>query len=195
MNIYLVGASGLTVANAASDDDLQDMLDEVDSVLGSVGYGVGRVRYYELSDDDETLHTIVRSEAQVGELLALSRQPGADLDLNLSLNLFVVGGLSLSGSDAMGVSGGLPGPAGLHGTTTSGVILTSEFLGQSFTDRSGAVVDGNVFTAVLFHPRAGTLSGPLPTLDGDHWRHRPHRGYPRVHGHIPRRVRGFNKKT
>jgi hypothetical protein len=165
MNIYLVGVPGLSAESAPSDPDIQAMLDTFDEIYASTGVQLGEVRYFDITGEDQERFEVLRSEGDLDRLLSLSALPGDDLDDALSVNIFFVRSLAVGGG-AIGISLGLPGPAGLHGTGASGVIFTSEFLGQSLGDRfSGETVDGSEYTGIVFAHEVGHYLGLFHTTE------------------------------
>lgn len=67
---------------------------------------------------------------------------------------------------AIGISMGLPGPAGLHGTPASGVVFTSEYMGRSVPSRfDNTDVDGNLFTGLIIAHEVGHYLGLFHTTE------------------------------
>ncbi|MEM1348241.1 MAG: M43 family zinc metalloprotease, partial [Myxococcota bacterium] len=63
-------------------------------------------------------------------LLATSEPPGDELDDVLSVNAFLVEDFNIPDMRGLlGVSGGIPGAAGLHGTNGSGLVFSTASLG------------------------------------------------------------------
>ncbi len=82
----------------------------------------------------------------------------------LSANVFFVQAMDIEGSGAIGISAGLPGPAALHGTQASGVVFTSEFLGDEVWGGDDDV-DGNEYTANVFAHEVGHYLGLFHTSE------------------------------
>ena len=165
VNIYLVGVPGITAANAAQDANLQSALAAFNTIYANAGVTIGQVRYRELTAEQTEAYRIARSDDDLSQLVSLSSRPGETTDDALSLNVFFVQAFAMQGG-AIGVSLGLPGPAGLHGTPASGVIFTSEFLGGQVRDGfTGDSVDGNVYTGVVMAHEIGHYLGLFHTTE------------------------------
>lgn len=154
LNIYLVGMDGinLTAANAESHSQLQAMLNETNRLLQNSGISLGTIRYRSVPADVEEEYRVIRSQADVGRLARSSAYPDNSAQGALSANIFIVERFAFSGGGGvLGLSQGIPGAAGLHGTSISGVALTGEYIGYNL-GRGGATYSGNDFTAnVLVH--------------------------------------------
>lgn len=165
LNVYLVGLPGLTAANAAEDQNLRATLDNVDAIYRTAGYKLGKIRYFDVSDALAQQFAIVRDESTLPELLKSTTRPGNSLDEALSVNVFFVRGFNLGGT--IGISYGLPGPAGLHGTQGSGVVFTSQYMGGQTTDGLGNPVDGNIFTSQVLAHEVGHYLGLFHTSESN----------------------------
>ncbi len=163
LNIYLVGVPGITSANAATDPNLQQTLTSFSTIYGAANISLGTVRYFDITGADLQSYRVVRSEDDIAELVALSGVPGNTVDDALSLNVFFVQAIALGGG-TIGISQGLPGPAGIHGSRASGVVFTSEFLGVTFNDGSGPV-NGNDYTGIVLAHEIGHYIGLFHTTE------------------------------
>ena len=105
----------------------------------------------------------MRDEGALPTLLMETERPGNTMDDVLSVNVFFVRGMQLGG--AIGISLGLPGPAGFHGTQGSGVIFTAEYMGGQTPDGRGNPVDGNLFTAPVLAHEVGHYLGLFHTSE------------------------------
>lgn len=151
LNIYILGLDdiNLTASNAETHPHLQDMLSEVDSLFQQSGISLGQIRYQSVSPNVEEEYRIIRNQGDVGRLAAYSAYPNDTVDGALSANIYLVEQFAFSGGGGvLGISQGIPGAAGLHNTSISGVALTGEYIGYSL----GQGISGNDFTAnVLVH--------------------------------------------
>ena len=164
LNIYFVGINGLNAGNASSHADMQEVLTQFDEIWGPAGITTGKVRYFDITGDDADRYSVLRSDQAVSELVQLTKRPGDTLDDVLSLNIFFTRAFAMGG--AIGISLGLPGPAGLHGTHGSGVAFTAEYLGtQAQSSLGGQDVDGNVFTGQILAHEVGHYIGLFHTSE------------------------------
>jgi hypothetical protein len=163
-NIYLVDVPGVDADSAEDDDNIQSMLDYVEEVYEQSDIELGEVNFYEVDGTAEALYGVLTSEWDIFQLVQESVIPEGDLDDVLSANVFFVQAMDIEGSGAIGVSAGLPGPAALHGTQASGVVFTSEFLGDEVWGGEDDV-DGNEYTANVFAHEVGHYLGLFHTSE------------------------------
>mgnify|MGYP006194650271 CR=1 FL=1 len=163
-NIYFVGLTGLDATSAPTDVNMQAVLAQFDAIYAASGISIGKVRYFDITGDAATAYSVLRSEADLSELVKLSQRPGSTMDDVLSTNVFFVRTLAMGG--AIGISAGLPGPAGLHGTHGSGVAFTAEYMGETVDPSLGdGGVDGNVFTGQVLAHEVGHYLGLFHTSE------------------------------
>ena len=148
-DVYFVGVPDLRAEIAAADLNLAAVFDGVTAILSTAGIEVGEVAYHDLEPDVVERYRIIRADAEIFELVAHSVPPGDTLDDHLSVNVFIAQSFDLDGP--IGVSTGLPGPAGLHGTIGSGVVITGAALGQGEA--------GNTLTAQTLAHEVGHYMG------------------------------------
>lgn len=164
LNIYLVGLEDIDASGAPNDSDFQATIDEFDRIYQQVGFEIGEINYIDVTGDAATEYAVVRSQQAVQNLVAESTRPEGGYDEALSANIFFVRGMELGG--AIGISMGLPGPAGLHGTPASGVVFTSEYMGRSVPSRfDNTDVDGNLFTGLIIAHEVGHYLGLFHTTE------------------------------
>lgn len=165
LNIYFVGVNGVDAASAPMNANIQSMLAAFNGIYQSANVQVGQVKYFDITGEDAQRYAVLRSDTAAAELPTLSTLQGTTYDDALSLNIFFVRAFAMEGG-AIGVSLGLPGPAGLHGTPASGVVFTSEFLGRTFNDRfGGGRVDGNKYTGIVMAHEVGHYLGLFHTTE------------------------------
>ncbi len=172
MNIYLVGVPGVTAATAGTDPRFVGVFDEVRRIYAQIGIELGVLRFFDMDEATNVRYGVLRSSGDVASLTKLSQAPGVDLESLLSVNVFFVGEFALGGG-AIGISSGLPGPAGLHGTQGSGVVFTAEYMGTMVPDAIGGNADGNAYTALLLAHEVGHWLGLYHTTETDSSTHDP----------------------
>lgn len=164
LNIYLVGV-GVNAEDAPEDPDFQAVLQAFDNIYTQADVQIGQVRYHDITGDDEAAFQVVRSDFDIQRLVALSELP-EEADDALSVNIFFVRSMFLDEEgSAIGISQGLPGPAGVHGMPGSGVVFTSEYIGESFRDQSRDIIDGNEFTGIVMAHEVGHYLGLFHTSE------------------------------
>lgn len=171
LNVYLVDVPGVSAATAATHPDFIAVFDEVRRIYEQIGITLGEIRFRDIGGDAATRFGVLRSDAEVGELVKLSTPPGDDLASLLSVNVFFVGEFAMRG--VIGISSGLPGPAGLHGTHGSGVVFTAEYMGAPVDDALGTTTDGNAYTALLLAHEVGHWLGLFHTTEQGGQMHDP----------------------
>jgi hypothetical protein len=120
LDVHLVGV-GLTADTAPADARLQGAIAHFSRVLGAVGLRVGDVAYHVI--DDDRLAVIDSTSGESSELATLFRTSAPRSGLRVSLFLVRSIRASSSGAQTLGIAGGIPGPAGEHGTQHSGVVI------------------------------------------------------------------------
>ena len=164
LNIYFVGVNGLNAGNAAQHEDMQEVLQQFDEIWGAAGVTIGKIRYYDITGDEADAYSVLRSDQAVSQLVQLTERPGNTMDDVLSVNIFFTRAFAMGG--AIGISLGLPGPAGLHGTHGSGVAFTAEYLGTTAqSSLGGENIDGNVFTGQILAHEVGHYVGLFHTSE------------------------------
>ena len=176
LNLHFVGLGDLDAASAAGDDDLLLALQTLDEIYADAGITVGNIRVNDAPAAVADEFAIIDERAQLDALMATSEPPGPSDDELLSVNVFLVAAIDIENSGVIGISQGLPGPAGLHGSTGSGVVLTSEFLrlGSANNPALGAELTGVVMAHEighwlgLFHTSelAGGVQDPIQDTPG-----------------------------
>ena len=131
LNVFLAPGGGVPDATAAAGDPrLQEVLRRAGELYRPAGITLEAVNYRNLSAADQQRFSTVRTEADLPALFATTTQLGDTLDQALTLNLIIVQQILIADGNVLGVSAGIPGPAGLHGFATSGVVMTAAVLGD-----------------------------------------------------------------
>ena len=135
LNFYFVGTPGLNSNTASDDADFQEMLSQFDDAYAQAGVQLGSIRYLDVLGDVADRYEIIHSQEEVFELVTLSRQPGPDRDDLLSANVFFNRGFGGAMSGVLGVSAGIPGAPGIHGSPGTGLVFSAGPLGNSRNNR------------------------------------------------------------
>lgn len=123
VRVFLVGlAMGPTAATAPDDARMQLVWSTVQTIFRPARLDVVVEGYTDLAASDAARFAVLDSRAEFEQLLAQSPDGGDVLDV------FVVRGISTRSeiAGALGLSGAIGGPAGLHGTLHSGVVVSWE---------------------------------------------------------------------
>jgi hypothetical protein len=152
VDLFYVGAGGYAPEGTRGPPDVASAIDYLDSRLIELGLAVGEVRQHEvlggLRSRFAVLSTGLRpgEEDERGELFALSagaRGPS----LPIFLVRTVVG--------ALGRSGGVPGPSGVHGTAGSGIVIGPDLVSSQSTFERALTHEALHFLG-LFHTTEAT---------------------------------------
>ncbi len=123
INLYFVGLEGLDATSAKEDAGFQSILTNVEQVYGNAGISFGATEYTDVTGDDADKFGVLDSTSGPSSELAQLFSLSADRE-GRSLNFFFVADIPGSGGfSLLGLSGGVPGPPGVHGTTSSGVAV------------------------------------------------------------------------
>jgi len=122
LDLYYVGGMGFRSSGLRGPRVVAEALDEVEAILG---LRIGTVRQHEVVGGTRGSFAILEESSdgdfpELDELFRLSAGGGRP-----SINLFFVRQAGM----ALGVSGGIPGPAPMHGTDGSGIAIAADFIG------------------------------------------------------------------
>lgn len=132
VRVYLVGVPGVTADSARNDEDMQEVVSTVQSVYSDMGVTVEVREYLELGESKTDRFQTIRHVDEIYELLQESSSPGSGLEERLAVNLFMIRDFNVATTPGLlGISAGIPGMIGLHGTKGSGLVFTSADLGNS----------------------------------------------------------------
>jgi len=130
LNVWLVGLEGLDARRAPQDAGLQEALGRFEEVYAQAGVRLGQVRYRDLARDQAVSYSVINSQEEAFSLVTLSEAPDDTPDGALSINVFFVETFAISGGGVLGISAGLPGAAGIHGTRGSGLVFSAAVRGD-----------------------------------------------------------------
>jgi hypothetical protein len=125
LNVFCL-ATGLTAASAPGDARLQGALTRLRPILSAAGIALGTVRYFDPPPAAVSAYRVIDStEGPSSELAQMFATSAGRTEQ--AINLFLIDRIAGASGDAyvtLGVSGGLPGPPGVHGTIKSGVAVS-----------------------------------------------------------------------
>jgi hypothetical protein len=162
LRVILTGAPGIDADGAATDARWTVALAQANRVLQSAGIVLEVETYVDAEPSIATRYAVLREFDEVLELVATSQWPGLTPDSRLVLNVFVIQVFAVpAAGEVLGVSAGIPGAAGVHGTRASGVVVSirddATLLGNVLAHEAGHFLG-------LFHTTEvyGRASDPLP---------------------------------
>ncbi len=123
---YLVGAQGLTAANAASSSHVQRMLTTLAALYAQAGLCLGTVTFYDVPAWAQARYATGISADKLGPCDDLSQMFTLARAGN-TLNYFLVEQISSTsaGGSVVGLDGTIPGPSTLGGTIHSGAAVSA----------------------------------------------------------------------
>jgi hypothetical protein len=131
VNLVLVGVSGLSASTAKTDRDLGQVLEIVRSIYTSMNIDVELTSVSDATDQVTAQYSVMRDFYDVFNLVATSQSPGPSAEESLSVNVFLIEDFQVSEAPGLlGVSTGIPGMAGLHGNSGSGLVFSAVSLGD-----------------------------------------------------------------
>lgn len=162
LNVYLVGLPGVTAASAPDDESFIELFDAFGGIYEQAGVELGEIRFIDPPQDVVDTYQIIRSQGAAEALVVETDVPGDTLDDALSMNVFFTRAFSFqNGQGVLGISMGLPGAAGLHGTRSSGVAFTGEYMGGNIPGEG----NGNVYTGIVLAHEVGHFLGLFHTSE------------------------------
>lgn len=131
VNIYFVGVPGVTANSAKNDRDVATLVQTMKSIYSSMGITVNISNYFDTDSTVTKKYGVIRDLYDVFNLVATSKSPGDDLNARLSVNVFLIEDFNVSDAPGLlGLSTGIPGMAGVHGTSGSGLVFSTASLGK-----------------------------------------------------------------
>jgi hypothetical protein len=126
VNFYLAGVPGVTASSAPNDRDFQDMIAAMGRIYDGADINMGAINYRDLSATDTQRYRILRDFNDVFRLVATSEDPTTFGGDRVSVNVFLIEDFNIPEVPGLlGISPGLPGVSGFHGTTGAGLIFSS----------------------------------------------------------------------
>lgn len=139
LNVFYVGALDWAPTGSRGPPELEQALDEVDRIFDQAGLVVRDVRQIAVpgalpetgttfpdGDPKQGFTYLQERYGVLAELPALFElSAGAN---NTAVNLFFVSDIDSSDGELEGLSGGIPGPLGMHGTGSSGIVFATDMM-------------------------------------------------------------------
>ena len=162
LNVYLVGLPDVDAASAPADPNFIELFDAFEEIYAQAGVSIGELRFIDPPRDVIDTYQIIRSQAAAEALVTETTVPGTTVDDAISMNVFFTRSFAFSnGQGVLGISMGLPGGAGLHGTRASGVAFTGEFIGSTIPGEGS----GNRYTGIVLAHEVGHFLGLFHTSE------------------------------
>lgn len=131
VTIYLVGVRGVTAATAPSNTSMQAVVRTMQSIYSSLGVTARVANYVDPSQATLDNYSLLRDFNDIFSLVATSQAQGTTSDDALAVNVFLINDFAVSEAPGLlGVSAGLPGMAGMHGNSGSGLVFSTASLGR-----------------------------------------------------------------
>lgn len=162
--VYVVGLESFTASTAIRNEDWVEVLRRMSAVFESAGLAVNvaGVTYIEAPFEDAVRFGVLHDWDEFTDLLATSEE--RDADTAMRLNVFLVRGFAGElPPGLLGVASGIPGAAGVHGTTDSGVVFgVEDYLGLPDV---GEGVSGNAYLGDVMAHEIGHYLGLFHTSE------------------------------
>lgn len=131
INIYFVGIDGLTKTNAKTDKNLKQVIANVKQIYQKMGISAEVGNYFDAEKSVADSYGTIRDFNDIYNLVATSVAPGNTKEDVLSVNVFLIDDFNISEAPGiLGISTGIPGMAGLHGSSASGLVFSAASLGS-----------------------------------------------------------------
>lgn len=165
LRIYFTALDGFRAATAANDPIIQAFRTELADLFAQAGLQLAPIQFRDVPPPAANELRFIDDFDQLLRLMALAEPIANNRDQRVA-NVFFVQGFGPE-LGVLGVSTGLPGPVGLHGTRASGVVLTGELLGQPLQGPNGEAIDGTLVTANVAAHELGHYLGLFHTTGSD----------------------------
>jgi hypothetical protein len=162
INLYFAGGTAPTAAQAENDARVRELLDRSRTLFRRASIELGQVRLLDLPPDLANRYGVLRSETDIARLLSGLPEPGPTDDDKLSLNIVMLRSIVLDGGNVLGISAGIPGAAGVHGSPASGVVFAADGLDEPGQSALTLVHEAGHYLG-LFHTteQGGEYQDPL----------------------------------
>ena len=131
VNIYLVGVPGVTANSAPNDRNLAQMVQTMRTIYSSMGVSVNVANYIDAEPAVARRYGVIRDLYDVFNLVATSKNPGESLQERLSVNVFLIEDFNVADAPGLlGLSTGIPGMAGMHGISGTGLVFSTANMGK-----------------------------------------------------------------
>ncbi len=160
IDLVFVGVPGLDAASAESDESFQAAIEQFEAEWANLGL-VPTLNYVDFAGDVGRFSVVDVVDGDYSEFNDLLRasDPGADR----VMTFFFVEEINFDGAVVLGLSGGPPGAAAVHGTSKSGVIVSTVDLPDAPADIGKIMAHEGGHFLGLFHTneKDGTRADPL----------------------------------
>ncbi|MDB4932609.1 MAG: hypothetical protein JWM10_5093 [Myxococcaceae bacterium] len=121
MRVFVGGVAGLNATTAPTNPRLQAAVARMRAIYATAGVNVFVDGYADLRAADGARFATIDSQEELRSLFRLTAGVTGDV-----LPLFIVRGISSTAGleNAIGIAGGIDGPPGIHGTGSSGVVVS-----------------------------------------------------------------------
>ena len=131
LHVYLVGVPGVTANSAPADNHMKKLVAVMQRIYREMGVEVRVAKYIDAPKAVVDNYSIIRDFYDIYNLVATSEAPAGGIAGNLVVNVFLINDFNVSEAPGLlGVSSGIPGMAGLHGSSGSGLVFSSASLGR-----------------------------------------------------------------
>ncbi len=134
VNVYFVGTSGLNASNAGQHAGFSTMIDVFERIYSNAGLQMDTLRLFDVSSSVAERYGVIRNLNDIFEVIKSANDPGTTLEENLSIDVFLINGFAVPEAPGLlGLSLGIPGVPGLHGSAGTALVFTAEYLGSNAT--------------------------------------------------------------
>ncbi|MFO0775644.1 MAG: hypothetical protein U0172_13370 [Nitrospiraceae bacterium] len=121
VNLVFCGIEDISAQTALSDQRFLTILTEFRRILAQAGIQPGNTLTFDCPNNAASEFAVLEGSEEQAQLFSL-RPPD---DANIGLNIFFVQDIQLDGiAGVLGISGGIPGPARMQGTGSSGIAIS-----------------------------------------------------------------------